>query len=190
MENKYPIGGYAPGNYHCKCGTCGNQFAGDKQAVQCEPCAVAGKEKFDELSLEHQQALIERNAAIANIMLTYRGSGEQIVANQEAGMPLEEAIFQAGYSSGYEKGYERGRIEAATGAVWVKASTVDVKTYETYYAKWVDANYTLRSTGSFGSDGTFFWDKPGYVPIGKEERGRLYLLDESAGGKVQQPPKG
>lgn len=24
MENKYPIGGYAPGNYHCKCCTCGN----------------------------------------------------------------------------------------------------------------------------------------------------------------------
>jgi hypothetical protein len=37
---KYPILGYAPGSYYCRCSTCGDQFTGDKQAVQCEPCAV------------------------------------------------------------------------------------------------------------------------------------------------------
>ena len=37
---KYPIGGYAPGNYMCNCSTCKTQFQGDKRAVQCEPCAV------------------------------------------------------------------------------------------------------------------------------------------------------
>lgn len=37
---KYPIGGYAPGNYTCKCLTCGEHFAGDKRATQCEPCAT------------------------------------------------------------------------------------------------------------------------------------------------------
>lgn len=44
MENKYPIGGYAPGNYTCKCVTCEETFQGDKRAVQCEPCAVKEQE--------------------------------------------------------------------------------------------------------------------------------------------------
>lgn len=39
-DKKYPIGGYAPGNYTCKCCICGNTFRGDKRAVQCEPCAI------------------------------------------------------------------------------------------------------------------------------------------------------
>lgn len=36
---EYPIGGFAPGNYSCKCSTCKKTFRGDKRAVQCEPCA-------------------------------------------------------------------------------------------------------------------------------------------------------
>lgn len=39
-EKKYPIGGYAPGDYKCNCCICGTEFNGDKRAVQCEPCAV------------------------------------------------------------------------------------------------------------------------------------------------------
>jgi hypothetical protein len=38
-ETVYPIGGYAPGNYQCRCCTCGKFFKGDKRAVQCELCA-------------------------------------------------------------------------------------------------------------------------------------------------------
>lgn len=37
---KYPIIGYAPGSYYCRCATCGDQFTGDKKAVQCQPCAI------------------------------------------------------------------------------------------------------------------------------------------------------
>lgn len=37
---KYPIGGYAPGNYQCKCVTCGKNFIGDKRAVECLLCAI------------------------------------------------------------------------------------------------------------------------------------------------------
>ncbi len=37
---KYPIGGFAPGNYQCYCVTCQKMFIGDKRAVQCEPCAT------------------------------------------------------------------------------------------------------------------------------------------------------
>lgn len=39
-KSKYPIGGYAPGNYSCRCTNCKAIFQGDKRAVQCEPCAV------------------------------------------------------------------------------------------------------------------------------------------------------
>ena len=38
-DKKYPIGGYAPGNYMCNCTTCKTRFIGDKRAVQCEDCA-------------------------------------------------------------------------------------------------------------------------------------------------------
>lgn len=63
-ENKYPIGGYAPGNYQCKCVTCGGGFIGDKRAVQCHPCAKREQEKFDALSPGEQEELINRNAEI------------------------------------------------------------------------------------------------------------------------------
>ena len=39
-KNKYPIGGFAPGNYYNRCVTCKKDFIGDKKAVQCEPCAI------------------------------------------------------------------------------------------------------------------------------------------------------
>lgn len=39
-DKKYPIGGYAPGSYRCQCRDCGGMFVGDKNAVQCEPCAI------------------------------------------------------------------------------------------------------------------------------------------------------
>lgn len=39
QSKKYPIGGYAPGNYSCRCANCKTAFMGDKMAVQCEPCA-------------------------------------------------------------------------------------------------------------------------------------------------------
>ncbi len=47
-EKKYPIGGYAPGNYWCKCCICKEKFMGDKRAVQCEPCAVKMKKESEE----------------------------------------------------------------------------------------------------------------------------------------------
>lgn len=40
MKIKYPIGGYAPGNYQNNCITCEEDFIGDKLAVQCEACAI------------------------------------------------------------------------------------------------------------------------------------------------------
>jgi len=40
LIQQYPIGGYAPGHYMCKCVSCKKEFTGDKRATQCEPCAI------------------------------------------------------------------------------------------------------------------------------------------------------
>lgn len=37
----WPLAGYAPGGYMCRCRTCKAQFDGDKRAVTCLPCAVS-----------------------------------------------------------------------------------------------------------------------------------------------------
>jgi hypothetical protein len=37
-NNRYPIGGFAPGNYINRCTSCGSDFVGDKLARQCELC--------------------------------------------------------------------------------------------------------------------------------------------------------
>lgn len=37
-KKTYPIGGYAPGNYMNNCGSCGDEFMGDKRALECERC--------------------------------------------------------------------------------------------------------------------------------------------------------
>lgn len=69
MEKKYPIGGYAPGNYQRHCGTCGGGFFGDKRSFQCEPCALNDKAKFDALSPSEQEELVKRNVELLNVMM-------------------------------------------------------------------------------------------------------------------------
>jgi len=51
MKIKYPIGGFAPGNYSGKCANCKEEFIGDKRAVQCEPCAINAVNKSNTLSM-------------------------------------------------------------------------------------------------------------------------------------------
>lgn len=65
MENEktiYPIGGFAPGNYHCTCCICKETFQGDKRAVQCEKCAVP----MEILTLR------DRNKEMEFLILAYR----------------------------------------------------------------------------------------------------------------------
>lgn len=156
-EKKYPIGGYAPGSYHCNCCKCGTFFLGDKRAVECEPCAVTAKEKFDALSPEEQAEVMKMNIEVVNEMfkdwekkpdanLVIMGHGkpslnqDRVIANQVAGMPLEEAIFQDGYSAGIE--FEKNR--EWTGAVWVKVSD-RLPGYETP-VKWRDGKDHSHAT--------------------------------------------
>jgi hypothetical protein len=99
QEKKYPIGGYAPGNYTCKCCICSCNFQGDKRAVQCEPCA---------------------EKAVGNLK-----DHDQIIANQMTGMSIEEAIFQTGFTRGHNVGYERMKREAEQGVIHQRKETVE-----------------------------------------------------------------
>lgn len=46
----WPLGGFAPGLYSCKCADCEKNFEGDKRAHQCLPCAVKdAKQMIDNL---------------------------------------------------------------------------------------------------------------------------------------------
>lgn len=40
LERAWPLFGYAPGDYMCKCVVCDQTFVGDKRAVNCLECAV------------------------------------------------------------------------------------------------------------------------------------------------------
>jgi hypothetical protein len=66
MEKKYPIGGYAPGNYWNKCGTCNVEFIGDKRAYQCEPCGTKSQAEYDALTEEEKEERIKRNVEVYN----------------------------------------------------------------------------------------------------------------------------
>jgi hypothetical protein len=77
-EKKYPIGGYAPGDYwHKSCKTCENEFTGDKRAWQCEDCALADKAKFDALSAEQQEDL----ARIGKFIMEQPGLTPMVTGN-------------------------------------------------------------------------------------------------------------
>jgi predicted nucleic acid-binding Zn-ribbon protein len=52
----WPLAGYAPGSYMCLCATCGEQFMGDKRAVQCLTCAARSVNTH----IKNLQAEVER----------------------------------------------------------------------------------------------------------------------------------
>lgn len=66
-QPKYPIGGYAPGNYSCSCSTCKKEFIGDKRAVQCEPCAISMTKEGN--GLEFAKARRMQGSSTVNAML-------------------------------------------------------------------------------------------------------------------------
>jgi len=51
-SKQYPIGGYAPGFYSCKCVNCKIEFTVDKRAVQCKPCAIKMTQEETKQDLE------------------------------------------------------------------------------------------------------------------------------------------
>lgn len=57
MKIKYPIGGFAPGNYRGHCASCDEVFLGDKYAKQCEPCAINAVSESNTKALTELQQL-------------------------------------------------------------------------------------------------------------------------------------
>lgn len=56
----WPLAGYAPGNYFCKCTDCGNEFEGDKRAFTCLECAVTAiKSRADATAISERDRRIE-----------------------------------------------------------------------------------------------------------------------------------
>jgi hypothetical protein len=111
QDKKYPIGGYAPGNYQCHCGTCGGGFIGDKRAFQCEPCAVNDKAKFDALSPSEQEALIKRNAEAMNEMLSKVGTFTTETLSKEGNKDREVCDFAEWLRLNY-KSSQNGWVDA------------------------------------------------------------------------------
>lgn len=61
-DKQYPIAGYAPGSYQCKCADCGVTFSGDKRATQCEPCATEAMQEYESLTPK-QRAIFDNDRA-------------------------------------------------------------------------------------------------------------------------------
>jgi hypothetical protein len=95
----------------------------------------------------------------------------------ECGAPCE--VIEGTYKEEiHDVHYIEHKFNPPTGAVWVKASEFKYEARKSYYAKWLDGK--VKATGWFQeSDGTFFWNVPGYVPILKGEHEYLRILDES-----------
>ena len=90
---KYPIGGYAPGNYHCNCVTCKTMFQGDKRAVQCLSCALETAESLGAENVEMKSETLEEVLAQKVQELTN--------CNLHG---LDEQSFKGGYSNGFVNG--------------------------------------------------------------------------------------
>lgn len=153
-EKKYPIGGYAPGSYHCHCATCGGGFVGDKRSYQCEPCALNDRAKFDALSPSEQEALVKRNAAAIQEAFKDWGKKPDLNLSIVGHGPVKPEIKQPS-------------------AVWVKASSFAYVAGDTYHAK--DAN--TKGAGRFDAAGNFTWGHGSYRP--NYALDDLLILDES-----------
>ena len=113
---------------------------------------------------------------------------DQIIANQLAGMPLEEAVFQAGYTAGVD--FQRNR-RGQRGAVWVKASEfkADKPIFRPYRRKSVheDVDYDYGEIFiELQDDGQLYLDvesENNYTSQSHERWNDYEILDESAGEK-------
>jgi hypothetical protein len=170
-EKKYPIGGYAPGNYHNRCATCERTFFGDKRACQCEPCAVAGKAAFDAMSPEEQEVLLKKNAVIANYMFSGPLSPERDLIYrivEQWGNAIEMPNMEQ-----WLKDYAGNR---RTGSVWVKAKDrlpekqiyVIVRNIETGQVK-LTQNYGHNTGWDIAMDRRFKWDNTEWLDEANEQ---------------------
>jgi hypothetical protein len=60
----WPLNGYAPGGYTCKCSTCEKEFIGDKRAVVCLECAVLASKRLNTTLQSSLEAVKAENAEL------------------------------------------------------------------------------------------------------------------------------
>lgn len=160
-EKKYPIGGFAPGNYHQRCGACGRSFFGDKRAYQCEPCAIADKEKFDALSPSEQGELMKRNAEAINEAFKDLGKpnkansmseikyGQLWARHSELVNNSDVGNYRVSFE-GLKNAVDEALRSAQRGAVWVKVSE---------FNKQQNIHYCGRTKSEAGIIyATIYWD--------------------------------
>lgn len=74
----WPLAGYAPGNYHCKCAICETIFEGDKRAVMCLECAARSVNKRLQAA-----ASVPPDSGVAVKALEWKGDHAPAVFNIE-----------------------------------------------------------------------------------------------------------
>lgn len=80
-EVKYPIGGYAPGEYYCTCGTCNERFIGAKRSFQCLPCGTKSEAEWNALTPEQQEERLKKNLEAYNEFINQQKQTNAIPKN-------------------------------------------------------------------------------------------------------------
>ena len=116
-KKKYPIGGYAPGNYSCICTTCRTTFIGDKRAVQCEKCAIELVKEVTEATavekaaMEHLAFWRLRN----NIHLSNPIHAERCKNDYKSGVAWQKtrSYTYAEMKESFSKGHDSARLKGS-----------------------------------------------------------------------------
>ena len=90
------IGGYAPGNYTCKCLFCGKEFVGDKRALSCFDCAKAHRDRVDGERLAIEQAAVAAaRAQIVETIAAYLEHEADMIRKLSDGSTVQDALNEA-----------------------------------------------------------------------------------------------
>ena len=116
-KKKFPIGGYAPGNYSCICTTCKTTFIGDKRAVQCEKCAtelvkeVTEATAVEKAAMEHLAFWRLRN----NIHLSNPIHAERCKNDYKSGVAWQKtrSYTYAEMKESFSKGHDSARLKGS-----------------------------------------------------------------------------
>jgi hypothetical protein len=120
---QYPIGGYAPGFYSCKCVNCKIEFTGDKRAVQCEPCAIkTTKEEPKQLICEH----IKEYGCIKDICTCNTGPKQETTleevaenyADKQSDISMRQNPLE--YSTSGEELWYESKVDFIEGSKWME----------------------------------------------------------------------
>lgn len=88
-DDRGRIGGWAAGNYYNTCGTCGEQFQGDKRAIRCRACAT---NSMFQVRCEEAAALIKRLAATDRFREGIEAAAQEAARWQGDGARIAKAI--------------------------------------------------------------------------------------------------